>query len=104
MFNQDLKVYVYPYKSEKNKDLMTIKSISVDSRIKPLYDFYISNKRLVDIKGYQKDFLNIFSNKVLTMIRTKKNGWETLVPTYVDNIIKENKLFGYGNNNQKKKK
>ena len=104
MFNQDLKVYVYPYKSEKNKDLITIKSISVDSRIKPLFDFYISNKRLVDIQGYQKDFLNIFSNKVLSMIKTNKNGWENLVPTYVDNIIKENKLFGYGSNNQKKKK
>ena len=47
-----------------------------------------------------KDFLNIFSNKVLTMIKTNKKGWEDLVPTYVDNIIKENKLFGY---NQKKK-
>ena len=101
MFNQDLKVYVYPYKSEKKQELMKVRNIEVDSRIKPLYEFYISNKRLVDITGYQKEFLNIFSNKVLTMIRTNKEGWENLVPNYVDNIIKENKLFGYGNNKKK---
>jgi len=95
MFNQDLKVYVYPYHSEKSKKLFTIKNIEIDSKIKPLYDFYVSNKRLIDIKGYQKEFLNIFSNRVLTMIRTNKDGWENLVPNYVDNIIKENKLFGY---------
>tara|TARA_B100001029_G_C15058551_1_gene456430 strand:+ start:502 stop:1965 length:1464 start_codon:yes stop_codon:yes gene_type:complete len=102
MFSQDLKVYVYPYLSEKSKKLITTQNIEVDAKIKPLYDFYLSNKRIIDIKGYQKEFLNIFSNKVLTMIRTNKNGWESLVPTYVDNIIKEQNLFGYNKNKRKK--
>ena len=35
------------------------------------------------------------------MIKKGKVGWESMVPTYVDNIIKENELFGYA---QKKKK
>ena len=103
MFNQDLKVYVYPYNKLKDQKIMTIKNIEIDSKIKPLYDFYVSNKRLIDIKGYREEFLNIFSNKVLTMIRSNKKGWEDLVPTYVDNIIKENKLFGYNKNGLKKK-
>jgi len=103
MFNQDLKVYVYPYKSEKNKTLFTTKNIEINSKIKPLYEFYVSNKRLIDITNYQKDFLNIFSNKVLSMIRTNKAGWEELVPTYVDNLIKENELFGYNKNIKKTK-
>ena len=93
---------MYPYLSEKSKKLITTQNIEVDAKIKPLYDFYVSNKRIIDIKGYQKEFLNIFSNKVLTMIRTNKNGWESLVPTYVDNIIKEQNLFGYNKNKRKK--
>ena len=32
------------------------------------------------------------------MIRNNKVGWENLVPTYVDNLIKENELFGYNKN------
>ncbi len=104
MFNQDLKVYVYPYNNKvKDQKIMTIKNIEIDSKIKPLYDFYVSNKRLIDIKGYREEFLNIFSNKVLTMIKSNKKGWEDLVPTYVDNIIKENKLFGYNKNGLNKK-
>jgi len=37
------------------------------------------------------------------MIRGNKKGWEDLIPKYVDNIIKENKLFGYNKNGLKKK-
>ena len=55
MFSQDLKEYVYPYLSEKSKKLITTQNIEVDAKIKPLYDFYISNKRIIDIKGYQKN-------------------------------------------------
>ena len=29
------------------------------------------------------------------MIKKDKIGWEEMVPNYVDNIIKENNLFGY---------
>ena len=39
--------------------------------------------------------LNIFSRTILKMIKKDTKGWEKMVPTYVDNIIKENKLFGY---------
>jgi hypothetical protein len=29
------------------------------------------------------------------MIREGKSGWEEMVPPYVDNMIKDNHLFGY---------
>jgi hypothetical protein len=29
------------------------------------------------------------------MIRDAKPGWEEMVPPYVDNMIKDNRLFGY---------
>ena len=35
------------------------------------------------------------------MIKKRKTGWEIMVPTYVDNIIKEKSLFGYDNSKYK---
>ena len=87
MFNRDIKVYVYPYKPDKNSVLKTSKNVTIQPRIKPLYDFFVFNKRIIDLKDYTEEYLNIFSAKVLRMIKKDKVGWEKMVPTYVDNII-----------------
>jgi len=100
MFNRDIKVYVYPYKPDKKTTLKTSNNILIQPRIKPLFDFFIFNKRIIDLKGYKEEYLSIFSRKVLKMIKKGKPGWEKMVPTYVDNIIKENKLFGYTQKNK----
>tara|TARA_B100001250_G_scaffold410992_1_gene438593 strand:+ start:72 stop:1529 length:1458 start_codon:yes stop_codon:yes gene_type:complete len=101
MFNRDIKVYVYPYKPTKNSILKTSKNVNIQPRIRPLYDFFLFNKRIIDLTGYKEEYLNIFSAKVLKMIRKDKTGWEKMVPTYVDNIIKENNLFGYANSKKR---
>ena len=97
MFNRDVKVYVYPYKPDKQSELQTSENLEIQPRIKPLYDFFIFNKRIIDLDDYNKDYLNIFSRHILKMIKKRKTGWEIMVPTYVDNIIKEKSLFGYDN-------
>ena len=102
MFNRDIKVYVYPSKPEKKSALKTSKNITIQPRIKPLYEFFLFNKRIIDLTDYKEEYLNIFSRKVLKMIKQDKLGWEKMVPTYVDNIIKENNLFGYNNNKANK--
>jgi hypothetical protein len=70
----------------------------VHPRLKPLYDYLIYNKRLVDIADYNPDVLDIYSKDALDMIQNGYAGWEELVPTYVDTIIKDNQLFGYSEN------
>jgi hypothetical protein len=50
----------------------------------------------MDIEDYNEDVLNIHSRKCLKMIKEGKSGWESMVPAYVDTIIKDKKLFGYG--------
>ncbi len=102
MFNRDIKVYVYPSKPDKKTILKTSSNILIQPRIKPLFDFFIFNKRIIDLKGYKEEYLSIFSRKVLKMIKKGQNGWEKMVPTYVDNMIKENKLFGYNQKNKNK--
>lgn len=95
MFNRDLKVYVYPYKPDSKSTLKTSHNISIQPRIKPLYDYFIFNSKIIDLKDYRQDYLKILSRKVLKMIKQNKPGWEEMVPTYVDNLIKEKKLFGF---------
>ena len=95
LFTRDLKVYVYPSKPSVQADVMTLDSMPVHPRLRPLYDYLVSNKRMVDIETYDPSVLHIFSKAVLQQIRDGKPGWEEMVPPYVDNMIKDNKLFGY---------
>ena len=90
-------------KPDKKSILKTSRNLSIQPRIQPLYDFFLFNKRIIDLKDYNSEYLNIFSAKVLRMIKKDKTGWENMVPTYVDNIIKENNLFGYQKNKKLKK-
>jgi len=94
MFNRDLKVYLYPYQKQKGSEVMNSRNLEVHPRFRPLYEYLVYNNRIVDI-GYDTKVLHIFSPIVLRMIKNGIKGWEDMVPAYVDNIIKEKKLFGY---------
>ena len=49
-------------------------------KVKTIYDYYISTKRIIDIEKFDSNVLNIFSHKVLHMIRNNKIGWEKWFP------------------------
>ncbi|MFN0031656.1 MAG: TonB-dependent receptor [Flavobacteriales bacterium] len=95
LFSRDLKIYLYPFKDAESGELLTTKNCPIHPRLKPLYDYLLYNKRLVDITDYNAEVLDIYSKDVLDMIQHGYEGWEDMVPTYVDTIIKDNRLFGY---------
>ncbi len=95
LFTRDLKIYVYPSRASEHEPLMILDNMPVHPRAKPLYDYLLSNKRMVDIGTFDPSVLHILSKAVLQMIREGQVGWEPMVPPYVDNMIKDNKLFGY---------
>ena len=94
LFYKDLKVYLYPMLNE-NKTMTTSDDLKVHPRMKELYKFFKFNGKLVDIKNYDPEILNIFSRTVLKMISKDEEGWEKMLPEGVADIIKEQKLFGY---------
>ncbi len=94
LFYKDLKVYLYPMLNE-NKTMTTSDDLKVHPRMKELYKFFKFNGKLVDIKNYDPEILNIFSRTVLKMISKDEHGWEEMLPEGVADIIKEQKLFGY---------
>ena len=93
MFNRDLKIYLYPYQKQKEGEIINSKNINIHPRFRSLYDYLIFNQRIIDIE-YDPKVLNIFSPVVLRMIKNGISGWENMVPAYVDNVIKQKRLFG----------
>jgi hypothetical protein len=95
LFSRDLKIYLYPWFDEKTNTLYTTENCPVHPRLLPLFRYMVDNKRIVDIAEYNPDVLSIYSRDALDRIHNGHDGWEEMVPTYVDTLIKENKLFGY---------
>lgn len=100
LFTRDLKIYLYPQLDAERDEITTTKNAPIHPRLRPLYDYLIFNKRIVDLEEFNKDVLHIYSREVLKMIKNGEQGWEEMVPGYVDNIIKENCLFGYTPENE----
>ena len=95
LFFKDLKVYLYPMLNPKTGEYTNSENLKVHPRMKELYKFFKHNGKVVDIEGFDKDNLNIFSREALKMIENKEEGWEKLLPAGVSEIIKQKKLFGY---------
>ena len=102
LFPENVRFYVYPTLSTisiENKkpagELLTSKNISIPENIRPLYDYLIKNRKIIDIENVNKDFLYISSPFVLKMIKENTPGWETMVPNYIEEVIKTRRLFGY---------
>jgi hypothetical protein len=93
LFSRDLKIYLYP--AEEDGIFYNSTNTPIHPRLRPIYDYLIFNKRIVDLPDFKPSALKIHSRDVLTMIKHGEEGWEKMVPTYVDVIIKEHGLFGF---------
>lgn len=95
LYSTDLKLYIYPSQPEEASELETSKNLKIHPRLRPLYDYLMSNKRIIDIDNYDPEILQIFSRDILDQIKNGEEGWELALPAYVDNIIRDKRLFGY---------
>ena len=95
LFFKNLLVYLYPMIDPNTGEVVDSTNVRVSSQVKELYKFFKYNEKVVDITDYKKEYLNIYSKEVLEMINKGKDGWETMLPEKVSELIKEKKLFGY---------
>ena len=93
LFKKNIEVYMYPML--KNGELINSDNLQVEDKMKNLYKFFKDNKKIIDIKNFDSNFLNIFSNEVLEDIKNSKKGWEDKLPNKISELIKEKKLFGF---------
>lgn len=95
LFFKDLKVYLYPMKDSETGEYINSENLKVHPRMKELYKFFKYNGKVVDIKDYNPEHMDIFSREVLRMIEENKDGWEEMLPAGVSETIKKKRLFNY---------
>ena len=95
LFFKDLKVYLYPLKNHDTGEFYTSENLKVHPRMKELYKFFKYNGKMLDIKDFNPDIMDILSREVLQMIVNDEGGWEEMLPDGVADIIKDQRLFGY---------
>ena len=95
LFFKDLKIYMYPLKDKETGELITSENLKVHPRMIELYKFFKTNGKLIDIKNYDPEILEVFSRTILELIAKSKKGWEEMVPEGIADLIKSRKLFGY---------
>ena len=98
LFYKNLRVFLYPIKDTKNGKIINSNNLQVDPRMKNLYKFFKYNNKIIDIFSFNEDLLEIYSEKVLSMIENQERGWENLIPDAVTKLIKEKELFGHKSN------
>lgn len=94
LFRDNVKVYIYPYKSQKGA-IETLSNLQVPSQFNLLLEHLKGMKQIDDVQGFNKDILHIYSSKVLQMITTNEAGWEEMVPPSVAKAINDKCLFGH---------
>jgi hypothetical protein len=95
IFMRNARMLVYPYQPDKDKQVITTQNLHVPSTLQNLFEHLCRSGFLVDLEGYDENVLQIFSPRVIQMIKAGKPGWEKMVPDTVADIIKENCLFDY---------
>ena len=92
LFSKDLKIYLYPMLNDQEQ-IINSQNFKTQNNQQPLYDYFVQEKRFIDLDDFDTETLKIKSRKVLEMIRTQQSGWENMLPTGIAQLIKSNNLF-----------
>ena len=102
LFKNDLKFYVYPYRDPASGALITAGNLRVASNLRHLYAYLYENQLIHGLRDIREELLPIYSRDVLEKIQQGDGEWEKMVPCEVARLIKERKLFGWGESHHEK--
>lgn len=91
LFKNDLKLYVYPWKS--GNETITVDSLKVSTELQMLYDYLRCRGSFFHLSNFNPQYLDIYSREVLKMIQERDSNWENMVPESVAKMIKERNYF-----------
>jgi hypothetical protein len=95
LFKNDLRIYVYPLQKTQNEVVQTVDNLEVEASLRPLYEYLAMRGSFVPLDNYCAEYLSIFSRDVLQRISIGDNGWESMVPDAVADLIKQRSFFDY---------
>jgi hypothetical protein len=88
-----VKLYVYPWKNADSGETVTADTFRVPAHVTHLYAHLLANGFVESIPGAAAA---VMPHEVLERMQRGDPSWESLVPDVVARVIKERKLFGYG--------
>ena len=94
LFSRKVKLYVYPTR-KLDGIVYSLDGFSLPPHIQDLYEYLFANNKLEAIRDANLSNLHIYSDNVLAMIQKGEEGWESMVPPEVVQMVKNNCLFGY---------
>jgi hypothetical protein len=102
LFARNVKLYIYPTLSSvsiddptKGDKLLTTDNMPFPEDVQDLYNYLKKNRKILVIDHVKVEWLYINPRRVLRMIHEGLEGWEKMVPRYIEKQIKSNGLFGY---------
>ncbi len=97
LFSRNITVYAYPALEREDDTLVNVKELPVPEEISFLYQHLLNSRQIIQVENPNKELLNIIPYKVFEDIGNGKDGsWESCLPAVLPPIIKANKSFGYG--------
>ncbi len=93
LFSRKVKLFIYP--TLRDGIVMNSAEFSLPPHLVDLYAYLLANNKIEDITDYNKNNLQVQTDKVLQMIKEDAPGWENYVPAEVAAIIKARSLFGF---------
>ena len=96
LFQNLVKVYVYPSKDPSSREIVTADTIRFPSPWKHIHAALLESHRLESLSRYREELLDIHTPEVFARIEAGDPSWESSVPPSIVEIIKRRSLFGYG--------
>jgi|TARA_B100000745_G_scaffold118122_1_gene76329 hypothetical protein len=93
LFSKNCHLYVYPEKADDSEQLIGSDDIEIATHLKPLVDYFITNKQIQDITNYTPSVANIWSRRIVESIEAGEHTWEEMVPKAVADAVKHSDLF-----------
>ena len=97
LFPDNTRLYIYPYKSSNQDELVTVKNFKPSKNLQHLYTHLLENGYLVGLKNVDESLLGINPAEILADIQKGRGNWENNIPEPIVEMIINNNLLGFAN-------
>ena len=95
LFKNDLKLYVYPLRDAVTGAVVTADKLQVATKLHHLFKYLTENQHIQPIRGFNPEYLGIFSQDVYRRMQDGDATWVHQVPPGVALLICQDHLMGY---------
>lgn len=96
LFKNPARLYVYPHIDLETGEWTTAENYPVSPHLKHLYAHLLANRYIQPVKKFTPDLARIRRREVIAGIQSADSQWEQMVPPQIVEVIKKDRLFGFG--------